>query len=171
MRWAITGTPGTGKTTVASNLSLDIPVTSLAEILDDEGFISGYDPDRDTEIIDLDALVTWLKSQPSSCVIESHVSHLLPVDAVIVLRCHPEELVSRLEHRYGNGQEQRIAENIESERHDIILIEALKQHDNQHVYEIDTTPLSIAEVTNEVNAIIEGNRTPQSGIVSFLEDA
>lgn len=170
MRWGITGTPGTGKTSVAERLSLDQPVISLASILADDRFVADEDIDRGTNIVEMEALVEWVDSQPTDCVIESHLSHLLPIDRAIVLRCHPDELTERLEQRYGTNGSTRIEENVESERYDVILIEAIDQVGTDNVFEVDTTDRDVSSVVKDVESILAGERAPKSGIVSFLED-
>lgn len=170
MRWGITGTPGTGKTSVAERLSLDQPVISLASILADDRFVADEDVDRGTNIVEMEALVEWVDSQPTDCVIESHLSHLLPIDRAIVLRCHPDELTERLEQRYGANGSTRIEENVESERYDVILIEAIDQVGIDNVFEVDTTDRDVSSVVKDVESILAGERAPESGIVSFLED-
>ncbi|MFP4591645.1 MAG: AAA family ATPase, partial [Halobacteriales archaeon] len=56
MRVALTGTPGTGKTTVAGRLDVDLAVVHLGELIAVEGLATAHDPVRDTDVVDLDAL-------------------------------------------------------------------------------------------------------------------
>ncbi len=167
MRWAITGTPGTGKTTVGSRLDLDRPIVHIHDLLADDRFIAGEDPSRDTTIVDLDALSAWVADQPTNVIIESHLAHHLPVDRAIVLRCHPEELCQRLEARNTAS----IEENVESERLDLILVEAIDRIGSDAVFEIDTTGRSIQEIVTDVEATIRGETAPRAGIVSFLDES
>ena len=170
MRWGLTGTPGTGKTTVAESLSIAMPIIHLGEIIDREGFITGHDTERETAIVDIDAVASWIRTQPDTCLVESHLAQLLPIDRAIVLRCHPHTLSERLEQRYGDDARTRIMENVSSERYDVILSEAVERLGEDCVYEIDTTDMTVTSLGEEIEAIIAGKRTPQSGIVSFLEE-
>ena len=166
MRWAITGTPGTGKTTVGEGLESDHSVVHLNDVIqEEETFQCGYDSDRDSRIANTEALAAWLEHQPDDLVVESHLSHLLPVDRVIVLRCRPDVLRDRLDGREGAS----IEENVESERLDIILVEALDRHGADSVFEIDTTARSPDGVTSEVAKTIAGEIPPESGKVTWLD--
>lgn len=170
MRWAITGTPGTGKTTVTNRLELDRPLIHLNEVIDEHDFSTGTDPKRGSQIADIDAVREWAEKQPSDAVFESHLSHLLPVDRVIVLRCAPDELSVRLEERTEDHHQEFIKENVESERYDIVLVEAIKHHGEENVYELDTTGRSPESITNEIKQVLTGEFQSRVGIVSFLEE-
>ena len=101
-RLALTGTPGTGKSTVAQMLSSDgyevITVESLAE---QYGLSDEIDPSDGVRVIDTGALhdvlaPAWESSPDGVVVVDGHLSHHLPCDAVAVLRCSPEIIESRL---------------------------------------------------------------------------
>ena len=101
-RLALTGTPGTGKSTVAQMLSSDgyevITVESLAE---QHGLSGEIDPSDGVRVIDTGALhgvlaPAWESSPDGVVVVDGHLSHHLPCDAVAVLRCSPEIIESRL---------------------------------------------------------------------------
>lgn len=171
MRWAITGTPGVGKTASSRKLSIDRPVVHLADILEDERYRAGEDRDRATRVADLEMLKHWLDDQPEDVIVDSHIAHFLPVDAAIVLRCHPDELRRRLTARTGlTPDADRVAENVESEALDLILVEAIDHLGESSVYEIDTSDRSPADVATIIEEAIRGEIAPRVGIVSFLED-
>ena len=101
-RLALTGTPGTGKSTVAQMLSSDgyevITVESLAE---QYGLSGEIDPSDGVRVINTGALhdvlaPAWESSPDGVVVVDGHLSHHLPCDAVAVLRCSPEIIESRL---------------------------------------------------------------------------
>ena len=101
-RLALTGTPVTGKSTVAQMLSSDgyevITVESLAE---QYGLSGEIDPSDGVRVIDTGALQdvlapAWESSPDGVVVVDGHLSHHLPCDAVAVLRCSPEIIESRL---------------------------------------------------------------------------
>ncbi len=110
MRVAVTGTPGTGKTTATELLESrlaaaktaadrestpDLEVIHLNRVLEDEELYTEVDADRESKIADLEALNEWLEGR-DDVMIESHLAHHVDADRVAVLRCHPETLEERL---------------------------------------------------------------------------
>lgn len=164
MRVALTGTPGTGKTSVASRLADSYEVVALGEVIDDADLARERDEVRRTEIVDMDGLRA-ATADIEDAIFESHLSHHLPVDIVIVLRCAPETLERRLRDR--GVIERSVQENAESEALDLILAEAVEEHGAESVFEIDTTDLTLDEVAAEVKAAIDGELDPRVGIVDF----
>ncbi|QLG62242.1 adenylate kinase family protein [Halorarum salinum] len=163
MRLAVTGTPGTGKTSATE--ALDRPVVHLNDVVREEGLWSERDEDRDTLVVDLDACREHLGDWDG--VLESHLAHRFEADRVAVLRCRPDELESRLLDRGEPAA--KAAENRESEALDVILGEAVAAHGPENVYEIDTTDLTPDEVAAELAAVAAGERDPSAGEVDFLE--
>ncbi len=164
MRIALTGTPGTGKTTVASRLDIDLDVIHLGELIDAEGLQQGRDGVRDTVIVDEERLRRHV-TDLTDVLFESHLAHRLDVDRVIVLRCHPSELEQRLRSR--GVRERSIQENAQSEALDVILVEAVQRHGEQCIVEIDTTGRTIDEVVDAVEAAVDGVGLGTVGIVDF----
>ena len=170
---AVTGTPGTGKTTATTLLEnrpdafdVDLDVVHLNEVIREEGLTEGHDDERDSAVADLDAVRDWLDGR-EDLLVESHLAHRVDADRVIVLRCHPEKIEQRLRER--GESEESARENAESEALDVILAEAVDRHGPEAVYEIDATSLEPAEVATEIAAVARGEREPQAGIVSFIE--
>ena len=152
---SITGTPGTGKTSVAEMVGekTDYKVLDVNEIAKSDDVEYTEDEERKTMAVDVGSLRRALKQEVSGkTVLEGHLSHHFDSDMVVVLRAHPEELEKRLEKK-GWGRK-KIEENVESEAMDIILQESVHIHD-ENVYEIDTTGKSIKDVAEEVISLIE----------------
>lgn len=169
MRIALTGTPGTGKTTVSECLD-DAAVVHLTQVIEANDLWSDRDDDRDSLVVDIEGVEAWLDANEPDAevvVVESHLAHLLDVERVIVLRCHPEELSERLDAR-GISERKR-EENAESEALDVILVEAVDRHGPDAVYEIDTTGRAPAAVTDDVRDVITGDRDPSAGTVDFTD--
>lgn len=162
-RIAVTGTPGTGKTTVTT--LLDDPVIHLNELIREAGLWSDRDEDRDSLVADLDAVREALGDW--SGVVESHLAHHLDADRVVVLRCHPDTLADRLRER--GADETKATENAESEALDVILSEAVDSHGLDRVYEIDTTDRTPADVADDIAAVVAGEREPSAGDVDFTD--
>jgi adenylate kinase len=166
VRVAVTGTPGTGKTTAVDRVETDLHVVHLNDVIREEGLTGGYDDQRDSAIADLAAVREWLDDR-DGVLIEGHLAHELDVDRVVVLRCHPEELERRLRERGEPAA--KAAENAESEALDLLLSEAVERHGTSAVYEIDATDRAPAAVAAEIEAVLAGERDPSAGEVSFLE--
>jgi len=165
-RVAVTGTPGTGKSTATALLEDEYDVVHLNDrIKGDDDLWTERDADRDTLVADLDAVREHLGDW--SGVLDSHLAHRFDVDRVVVLRCHPEEIERRLEAR---GESPATAEeNAESEALDVVLSEAVAEHGTEKVYEIDVSDADPESVAAAVRAVIEGEREPSAGTVDFIE--
>jgi adenylate kinase len=163
VRVAVTGTPGTGKTTATS--LLDVPVIHLNDLIREAGLWTERDEDRDSLVADLEAVREAVGDW--SGVAESHLAHHLDADRVVVLRCRPDVLEDRLRDR--GASEAKATENAESEALDVILSEAVDRHGADSVYEIDTTGRTPAEVAADIEAVIAGDREPSAGDVDFLD--
>lgn len=177
MQIALTGTPGTGKTTVARLLPYRIiDINALVR----DGLNLGTDPERGCLEADMDGLALRLKEMDKETgadstddstdsrrisILEGHFSQFF-ADWAIVLRLSPAVLRERLEDR--GYSKSKINENLEAEALDVILVEAVENC--SRVDEIDTTGRSPHEVAEMVIKIIEGEMRLPPGQVSWLED-
>ena len=162
-RLALTGTPGTGKTSVAYHLVkggwgyLDV-----AEYAKSEGYVIEEDEGRGSLILDEDAIAEALAADAwpdSPCVIDSHIAHLLPAEAVVVLRCDPLVLADRL--RARGWPEAKVRENVEAEALSVIAEET----DGPVVVEIDTTERPVEAIADEIRrAFLAGGFGPRRRI-------
>lgn len=158
---ALTGTPGVGKTTIATQFKQrGITTINIIDLAINKKLTQAFDDERDSYIIDTDKLNEYIHQNYSTSsqpvILDGHLSHLLPaVDRVIILRCHPQELRKRLAQK--NWKQQKQEENIEAEILDIILCETAKHHKEKNLFEIDTTHKSSEEVTRDVLNIINNN--------------
>ena len=92
----VIGTPGCGKTTLCKNLGL--PIISLKDYAESNGCLGEIESDG-SAAIDLEKLSSLWRQPAELTLVDSHLAHHLPVDALIVLRCHPDELEGRLRDR------------------------------------------------------------------------
>ncbi len=166
MKIALTGTPGTGKSTVAEMVGPGFTIVHVNDLIKEEYNI-GLDKERNSWIADIPRLSRHVKKLEGDIILEGHVSHLLPVDIIIVLRASPKTLKERLTAR--GWSEAKIRENIEAEALDIILCEAIDT--NKKVYEINTTNMTPMQVKEAVLEIIKGTDKYQVGGVDFSEEA
>ena len=153
MRIALTGTPGTGKTTAARLLMNNYPVYSVKALALDKGCAERY-PDEEELIVDTECLSMKLRMmEEGDHIIDGHLSHLLEPDIIIILRCHPEVLMKRLLPR--GYSEEKLMENLEAEAIDVILEESLET--GKPVYEVDTTERDPDHVVESILDILFGN--------------
>ncbi|MGM5484653.1 MAG: adenylate kinase family protein [Nanobdellota archaeon] len=140
----VTGTPGTGKSTLAKKLSLSFKkkLINLTDFARKHDLFERYDRERDTYEVDTEKLAKILKEEiaksEDTILIEGHLAHYLPEEmspACIVCRTELKQLKERLTKR-GYSQE-KVRENLDSEIFETILTEA---RENGHkIIEIDTT--------------------------------
>ncbi len=101
-RVAISGTPGTGKTTISTILKDEgFNVLTLEKIAEKYDCLGDLDISDDSKEIDIELLISKLKDEWNNTpenitIIDGHLSHLLPCDQTIILRCKPDILEARL---------------------------------------------------------------------------
>lgn len=191
---AVTGTPGTGKTTATERLPDVLPhvegpgadrpeeaasefvpenvaVLHLNDAIRDAELYDEVDASRDSVVVDHDALASWVADEidrrdADYVVLDSHHAHHLAVDRVVVLRCRPDVLEDRLRSR--GDPEAKARENAASEALDLVLGEAVEEHGTDAVYEIDTTDRTKNAVAVDVARVLTGDREPSAGTVDYL---
>ena len=161
----LTGTPGTGKTSVSRLLEMkrNWKVIHLNDLIKEEHLYTEIDEKRDAVIADMEPIREYLQEtidrnelkeehgrENEVVIIESHLAHYI-ADIVIVLRAYPLELEMRLNTR--GYSEEKIKENVEAEALDVILIEAFEWC--KKVFEVNTTGKSIEEVGQDIEKIID----------------
>ena len=129
----ISGTPCTGKTTVANGLNdylsdngFDSRLIKINDFAIENDLVLGEDPDKFYKVIDVDKLNVCLNKEINEflskdsdnsikvLIVEGHLSHLCEgADKMIILRLNPSILKNRLEER--NYSESKIQENLEAE--------------------------------------------------------
>lgn len=155
----ITGTPGTGKTSVTKLLEKDpfCQVIHLNELIKEEKLYSEVDTERDCVVADMDMVYDRVLELQDKfyfvTIIDSHLSHHI-ADIVIVLRTSPAKLKERLEKRDYSAE--KIKENLEAEALDIILAESVEWCEK--VFEIDTTEGTVEKTHRDIERIIKGIR-------------
>lgn len=155
----VTGTPGTGKTTLSLALQkeLGIGYIDVTKLIRTKKLASGYDKKRDCAIVDIKKLnsnlISDLAKRTSAVVIDSHMSHYLPKKHVllcIVCTCKLKELRRRLKQK--GYSDEKVRENLDCEIFETSLIEATKKKHNLLV--IDTTKGIDKKTINKVKAAL-----------------
>lgn len=156
----ITGVPGTGKSTLAKELSkyINAKVINIGEYAKKKGYVLEYDEAFQTYIVDeektIKDLVRYIKENPGNYIIEGTFSHLLPkeiVDLYIVLKADPNLLYKRLSQR--KYPYHKIFENIWAQNLEIIEDEL--ESENKKYIVIDTTNRSLKEIVEEIMKILK----------------
>jgi len=121
---AITGTPGTGKSTAAKLLDgRGYYVVYLDQLAEERKLITGVDQARGAREVDVERLDQGIQVPVKLGFLVSHYAHLMSVDIAIVLRCHPRILAKRL--RFRGWSDAKVRENVEAEAIDVITQEAV----------------------------------------------
>jgi adenylate kinase len=161
----LTGTPGTGKTSVSRLLEKkrSWKVIHLNDLIREKHLYTEIDEERDAVIADMELIREYLQETSDGneikeenggeneiVIIESHLAHHI-ADIVIVLRACPPELEMRLKSR--GYSEEKIKENVEAEALDVILVEAFEWC--KKVFEVNTSGKSVEEVGLDIEKIID----------------
>ncbi|MEA1993203.1 MAG: adenylate kinase family protein [Euryarchaeota archaeon] len=159
MRVAITGTPDTGKTTIAKKVAerLGYRCINLGEFAEEHDLVVERDGERDTKIVDEKNLKGLLKNM-NNVVLDDHYAELLDPDITFVLRCPPKILKKRLLKKFNP---EKVRENLLAEMLDSCLISAAERNDRTTVFEIEND--DIGETVEEIISIIE-KKDPQRSI-------
>ncbi|HJJ36832.1 MAG TPA: adenylate kinase family protein [Methanocorpusculum sp.] len=160
----ITGTPGTGKSSVAEELRRrGIAVLDLKTTV--EPYIVGVEDD--SSVVDTEV---WAKAMAESGLdgyVEGSLAHYLPCDKLIILRCRPDVLLERLLPR--GYSEDKVNENVDAEALDVILIEAVELSDPEKIFEIDTTNTDIHKTADLIQAFAEDKLPAAFGSIDWSE--
>jgi broad-specificity NMP kinase len=136
----VSGTPGTGKSTIIKKIkeqNESIQVLNISELVKEEGLHDGYDEEFETFIINdrktqkkLKKLIPTMK-QKGPILIECHSCGLFDeddmealIDKVLVLTCSTESLYDRL--KFRSYPQKKIDENMECEIMRVCADEALE---------------------------------------------
>lgn len=172
----VTGTPGTGKTSISKLLAQEIgaryvPLTKHAT---SRNLLSGVDKRRGSKVLDLKRTRADLKNlilkEDKTIVVDSHIPDVIAprsmVNRVIVLRCHPKTLKSRL--RSKKWRQSKIKENLQAEILDACLVQAVAYYGWRPICEIDTSNRSVERCLNVAKASLRRNSRRKSTNVDWI---
>ena len=163
----ITGTPGTGKTTLSELLSTKINynLINVGNLIKEKSLHGDYIPELDTYELDEDKIndeLEILLSNDGGNIVDFHTCEIFPqrwFDLVIVLRTSNDILYPRLEARGYNAL--KISENIECEIMQVVADEARESYDESIVFELENNSIDdmnknlehIVQLINKINVI------------------
>ena len=172
----ITGTPCTGKTTTAKQLTamLEALYINLTDYAKTYQLTKGEDKERKTIIIDENKMRKKLAqtinaADQTSIIVDGHyAAAVTPADLVtrvFVLRRNPKELKQFMEKCGFEGI--KLWENLSAEILDVCLIEALQAQPGK-VCELDVTGKTVEAVVNEIMDVLEKSKKCYVGYVDWL---
>ena len=182
----ISGTPCTGKTTVAADLNdflsdngFNSKLIKINDFAFENDLVLGEDPDKFYKVIDIDKLNICLNEEIDNflsndesgsikvMIVEGHLSHLCEgADKMIVLRLDPSILKERLKER--NYAESKINENLEAEALAVCSAEAYEIYKDK-TNEIDVSGKFVKEIRDLIISIATDNMDCPVGSIDFME--
>lgn len=172
----ITGTPCTGKTTTAKQLTtkLKAEYINLTEYAKTYQLTLGEDKERKTTIIDEEKMRTKLaetinNTDKTNIIIDGHYAAAVTptnfVTNVFVLRRNPKELKQFMQ-KCGFS-DAKLYENLSAEILDSCLIEAIQTQPDK-VCELDVTGKTVEKTVTEILDVLEKGKKCNAGIVDWL---
>lgn len=166
----ISGTPGTGKSSVARELSLrlQVPLIELSNYVIENNLYVYYDELRNSYVVDEDKVrerLIELYKKEGALIIVGHYLEILPrelFELVLILRRDPYDLINILKLR--SWPDHKVAENIEAELLSICTLNAIEELGEDIVVEVDTTSKDVSAVVDEVIDIIFGAKPVYHGL-------
>ncbi|MBN2477845.1 AAA family ATPase [Candidatus Micrarchaeota archaeon] len=159
MKIIITGTPGTGKTSCAEELSRKLKI----ELVDIKGIIENADALRKNESGENEvlmpkfrnALKKYLKDK-RDWIMENHLLCELKLDAefVFVFRTQKDILEKRLKKRKYSPE--KIQDNITAELIDYCYLKA-KKNNKGKLFEVDTSSRTVKQTVEVIMDALKGN--------------
>jgi adenylate kinase len=172
----ITGTPGTGKTTISRLLATELRACYVdpKTLLRRKEIDYTYDKKRKTRTVSLKRLRNRLCELAArtdhGLVIDSHIAletgPLPRLVRAIVLRCDPIVLERRLERK--RWSKSKIGENLQAEILDICLWDAVENYGWNKILEIDTTEKAPSRVIQLIMKDMHKKRIQRQPKVDWL---
>ena len=162
----ITGTPGTGKKSIAPLVAkkLGLGCVGLNELAVSHGLVDESDPEGKVDTKELRRRLVHELRGPAVV-----YGHLLPyalpptsVSRVVVLRCEPAALKARLLAR--SYPSQKVVDNVEAELIGLVSSDAFDAFGRSRTFEVDSTLTTSAEASRTVAGVLRGDAQAGSRI-------
>ncbi|MBT4070029.1 MAG: AAA family ATPase [Euryarchaeota archaeon] len=152
---AITGTPGTGKTSICDYLQKKgFTIYSVKKLAEENECLGEIDSNDDSAPVDIHELADkWQCEDAGIVFIDGHLSHLLDVEAIVVLRCSPATIDERLKSR--EYTKEKIAANVEWEMISGVWSEMLEFEIESPCLELDSNSKAPKQLAEEILDWIE----------------
>lgn len=163
----ITGTPGTGKSTIAQMFQKEgFTVIDVGKYAKENSLFESYDEERDTYVVNDDlvseAMIKLIEQNDSTLplILEGHVVELPPsfLTHCIVLRCSIRLLRQRLVER--DYMPSKVDENVQAEIMEVILSDMLELYGPENVsvvYTDSAVDESFRDVISKVKQYFDDN--------------
>ncbi|RLG78125.1 MAG: adenine methyltransferase [Thermoprotei archaeon] len=168
----ISGTPSTGKSTVARLLAekLKALYINLSDLVVRKKLYVEYDEARQSYVIDESRVRDYLAniSRGDLVIVDSHYAEIAPkelVKKVFVLRLHPLILMERLIKR--GWPLRKVAENVEAELLGVCTRNAVDELGPELVVEIDVTNKRPEDVVEEILKLLKNGKRPQENWIDW----
>ena len=155
----ITGTPGTGKSTMAQMLQSQASTLRHIEVgalVKDKQLYTSWDEELETYEMDEERVLDELEEllEPGGAIVDFHGAELFPerwFDLVLVLRTDNGVLYPRLQSRCYS--EKKLAENMEAEIMQVILDEAREAYQEEIVIELRSD--TVEDIESNVQRVVQ----------------
>jgi adenylate kinase len=170
----VTGTPGTGKTTISKHFAKEIGARylSITRLVNANALFSNIDRTRRTKVIDLERTRPFvgeaIRESNLVAVIDTHVPDAISraqVKNVLVLRCHPLVLEARL--RRKGWRATKIRENVLAEILDACYTTSRQYYGANKVFQLDTSTATVSKSVSQAGQILTG-KAPRGFAVDWI---
>lgn len=138
----LSGTPGTGKSTLAKKLSEEtagLCWINVGDFAKEKGFLGEWDEEYECHVLEEDPLLDEMEEMVAKggCIVDHHVTDFFPerfFDIVFIMRTENDVLYDRLSGRGYTGK--KFEDNLQCEIFQTVLEEAREAYQEEIVHEL-----------------------------------